>query len=92
MLLRSFWGTEHIFRKHFSPAQGLLNAKVGYIGGNSNHPSYREVCSGNTGHAEGVELDFDPSLVSYAELCEFFYRTHDASQVCMRFISPHVTE
>lgn len=74
-----FWGTEHIYREHYKKEQGLLDAKVGYIGGkdSSKNPSYQEVCTGRTGHAEAVQIKFDPSKVSYAELVEFLYRTHD---------------
>lgn len=74
-----FWGTEHIFRKYYGGGKGLLDAKVGYIGGkeSSKNPSYEEVCTGRTGHAEATQIEFDPSKVSYAELVEFFYRSHD---------------
>ncbi|KAF7288918.1 Peptide methionine sulfoxide reductase [Mycena indigotica] len=74
-----FWGTEHIFVKHFPPAKGILKTTVGYTGGKetSTNPDYRTVCSGATGHAEAVRIEFNPNLVSYAELVEFFYRTHD---------------
>ncbi|KAK4058267.1 hypothetical protein OIO90_000424 [Microbotryomycetes sp. JL221] len=75
----SFWGTEHMFRKHFKD-KGLIDAKVGYIGGNAESPSYRQVCSGSTNHAEACKIDFDPSKVSYAELVEFHYRMHDPTQ------------
>ncbi|KDE02942.1 hypothetical protein MVLG_06539 [Microbotryum lychnidis-dioicae p1A1 Lamole] len=75
-----FWGTEHMFRKHFI-GQGLKDAKVGYIGGKTSNPSYREVCSGSTQHAEAVKLEFDPSQLSYATLVEFHYRMHDPTQV-----------
>ncbi|KAI1003488.1 hypothetical protein K3495_g4712 [Podosphaera aphanis] len=71
-----FWGVEHIFRREFSP-KGLYDARVGYIGGSSQTPSYKEVCSGRTGHAEAVQLVFDPKKVSYRQLLEFFYKMHD---------------
>jgi len=71
-----FWGTEHLYRKHFAN-KGLLDAKVGYIGGDLDNPSYRAVCGGKTGHAEAVQLIFEPEKVSYRQLLEFFYRTHD---------------
>ncbi|KAJ5232215.1 hypothetical protein N7468_005171 [Penicillium chermesinum] len=73
-----FWGVEHLYRKHFG-GKGLLDAKVGYCGGKTSSPTYRAVCSGNTGHAESLRVTFDPSLVSYRQLLEFFYRMHDAS-------------
>ncbi|KAL1958435.1 hypothetical protein VTO42DRAFT_4536 [Malbranchea cinnamomea] len=72
-----FWGVEHLFRKHFGNGKGLLDAKVGYCGGVTNAPTYRSVCSGTTGHAEALQMVFDPSIVSYRQLVEFFYRMHD---------------
>lgn len=77
-----FWGVEAIFKDHYGKGKGLLDAKVGYIGGkdSSKHPTYEEVCTGRTGHAEAAQVKFDPSIVSYAELTEFFYRTHDPTQ------------
>lgn len=78
-----FWGTEHLFRKHFAD-RGLIDAKVGFIAGDKSRfpkPSYREVCSGDTGYAEAAQLSFDPAKTTYAELVEFFYRTHDPTQV-----------
>lgn len=74
-----FWGVEHLFRKHFGNGKGLLDAKVGYSGGQTSSPSYRAVCGGDTGHAEALQMTFDPSLVTYRQLLEFFYRMHDAS-------------
>ncbi|PPR01288.1 hypothetical protein CVT24_006363, partial [Panaeolus cyanescens] len=80
-----FWGVEHIFLKYFPPAEnkGILSTKVGYTGGKEDvqNPSYRQVCNGTTGHAEAVRIEFDPSVVSYADLVEFFYRTHDPTTV-----------
>ncbi|MBW0567844.1 hypothetical protein O181_107559 [Austropuccinia psidii MF-1] len=76
-----FWGTEHIFRHHYQNGKGLLAIRVGYTGGKIENPFYRQVCSGSTQHAESVKLQFDPNQVSYAELVEFFYRTHDASHL-----------
>ncbi|MCJ1376231.1 Peptide-methionine (S)-S-oxide reductase [Loxospora ochrophaea] len=71
-----FWGVEHLFRKHFD-GKGLLDARVGYTGGNTKNPSYRAVCFGNTGHAEALQVTFDPAKVSYSTLLEFFYKMHD---------------
>ncbi|GAM88519.1 hypothetical protein ANO11243_065520 [Dothideomycetidae sp. 11243] len=71
-----FWGVEHMFRHHF-PRDAVLDAKVGYIGGDTNSPSYRAVCTGRTGHAEALQMTFDPAKVSYTALLEFFYRMHD---------------
>ncbi|KAI1907665.1 Peptide methionine sulfoxide reductase [Ophidiomyces ophidiicola] len=72
-----FWGVEHLFRKQFGNGKGLLDARVGYCGGNASSPTYRLVCTGGTGHAESLQVVFDPSLVSYGQLIEFFYRMHD---------------
>ncbi|KAJ5287716.1 hypothetical protein N7478_003402 [Penicillium angulare] len=74
-----FWGVEHLYRKNFGNGKGLLDAKVGYSGGQTSDPNYRAVCSGSTGHAEALQVTFDPSIVSYRQLLEFFYRMHDAS-------------
>ncbi|KAK4109339.1 methionine sulfoxide reductase A [Canariomyces notabilis] len=71
-----FWGVEHLYRKHFAD-KGLYDARVGYIGGDTANPSYRAVCSGNTGHAEATLLIYDPTRLSYTQLLEFFYRMHD---------------
>ncbi|RGB35075.1 peptide-methionine (S)-S-oxide reductase [Rhizophagus diaphanus] len=68
-----FWGVEHIFKKHFDN----INTRVGYIGGATSNPRYREVCSGNSGHAEACQIEFDPTKTSYETLVEFFYKTHD---------------
>ena len=54
-----------------------MDARVGYIGGKSDSPSYRQVCSGNTGHAESLLVVYDPDKVSYRQLLEFFFRMHD---------------
>ncbi|CAK7198450.1 Peptide methionine sulfoxide reductase [Sporothrix eucalyptigena] len=71
-----FWGVEHEYRKHFA-GKGLYDARVGYIGGDAANPSYRAVCSGNTGHAEATQITFDPAQISYRQLLEFFYKMHD---------------
>ncbi|OAA55244.1 Peptide methionine sulfoxide reductase MsrA [Niveomyces insectorum RCEF 264] len=71
-----FWGVEHEYRKHFG-GKGLYDARVGYIGGDAQNPSYRAVCSGQTGHAEATQITFDPARISYRQLIEFFYRMHD---------------
>ncbi|CAG8470701.1 10358_t:CDS:2 [Diversispora eburnea] len=70
-----FWGVEHMFQKHFK--QFDINTKVGYIGGKTNNPTYKEVCSGKTEHAEALQIQFDPNKVSYETLIEFFYKIHD---------------
>jgi peptide-methionine (S)-S-oxide reductase len=71
-----FWGVEHLFRKQFAN-RGLLDARVGYIGGDTQSPSYRSVCSGRTGHAEALQIVFDPEKVTYRQLLEFFFKMHD---------------
>ncbi|SAL99795.1 hypothetical protein [Absidia glauca] len=68
-------GVEHLYNKHFK--KDGIKTKVGYIGGHVNDPSYRQICSGTTDHAEALEITFDPKAVSYATLIEFFYRMHD---------------
>ena len=72
-----FWGTEHYFQKE----KGVIKTAVGYIGGHVDSPSYRQVCSGTTGHAEAVEVIFDPSITTYETLARLFFETHDQSQV-----------
>ncbi|KAI2604198.1 PMSR-domain-containing protein [Hypoxylon fragiforme] len=71
-----FWGVEHLYRKHFGN-KGLYDARVGYTGGDVNSPSYRAVCTGQTGHAESVQLHFDPQRLTYQQILEFFYQLHD---------------
>ncbi|GBE86831.1 Probable peptide methionine sulfoxide [Sparassis crispa] len=70
-----FWGVEDLFTKQFT--KGLSKTTTGYIGGSAPNPKYRDVCSGATGHAEAVRFEFNPSVVKYDDLVEFFYRSHD---------------
>lgn len=67
-----FWGVEHIFLKHYPIAEkkGILKTAVGYTGGkeDATNPSYRQVCTGTTDHAEALRIEFDPSVVKYDEL------------------------
>jgi peptide-methionine (S)-S-oxide reductase len=72
-----FWGVEHIYRKHFGNGKGLIDARVGYSGGSTNAPSYKQVCTDTTGHAEALQFTFDPKIVSYETLIDFFFRIHD---------------
>ncbi|KAJ7290077.1 peptide methionine sulfoxide reductase [Mycena rebaudengoi] len=80
-----FWGTQHIFLKHFPPAagSGILATAVGYTGGASHitNPSYKDVCSGTTEHAEALRIEFDGAKLKYSDLVEFFYRSHDPTTV-----------
>jgi methionine-S-sulfoxide reductase len=68
-----FWGTEEFFRK----VPGVLETRVGYTGGHLENPTYKDTTTGTTGHAESVELKFDPTKVSYAELLTLFFKMHD---------------
>jgi methionine-S-sulfoxide reductase len=72
-----FWGVEWVFRQ----VPGVLQATSGYAGGITPNPTYREVCSHRTGHAEVVEVVFDPGQVSYEQLLEVFWAMHDPTQV-----------
>lgn len=72
-----FWGTQF----HLQQLRGVLSTIVGYTGGQVANPSYEQVCSGTTGHAEAVQVIYDPSLVSYEALARLFFETHDFSQV-----------
>jgi peptide methionine sulfoxide reductase msrA/msrB len=72
-----FWGTEYWMQR----APGVLATRVGYTGGTLENPTYRDVCGGGTGHAEAVEVIFDPAVTDYAALVRLFFETHDPSQV-----------
>lgn len=72
-----FWGVE----ARFSEMSGVLDTAVGYEGGSLEHPTYKEVCSDRTGHAEVVQLIFDPSRLSYESLLDAFFALHDPTQV-----------
>ena len=68
-----FWCTEAIFLR----IKGVIKVQSGYMGGHVKNPTYKEVCNGETGHAECIQVSYNPALVSYAELLEIFWKTHD---------------
>jgi peptide-methionine (S)-S-oxide reductase len=68
-----FWGVEEAFRQ----IKGVTSSSVGYTGGTMKNPTYKDVCSGRTGHAEAVEVEFDPSQVTYEQLLTVFWQSHD---------------
>ncbi|MEE9464168.1 MAG: bifunctional methionine sulfoxide reductase B/A protein [Candidatus Neomarinimicrobiota bacterium] len=72
-----FWGTEY----HLSKLDGVISTTVGYTGGHKGNPTYQQVSAGNTGHAEAIEVIFDPGRVTYEELARLFFETHDPIQL-----------
>lgn len=72
-----FWGTEYFFER----AEGVISTDVGYIGGTVKNPSYKEVCTGKTGHAEATMVKYDTRKTNYEEMCKLFFETHDPTQV-----------
>ncbi|HZV76223.1 MAG TPA: peptide-methionine (S)-S-oxide reductase MsrA [Candidatus Babeliales bacterium] len=72
-----FWGVEDAFRH----VPAVIDAVSGYIGGRTEHPTYRQVCGHGTGHAEAVEVTFDPQRVSYDDLLNVFWQIHDPTQL-----------
>src|SRR5436305_5520911 len=72
-----FWGVEAAFRQ----IKGVISTSVGYSGGSLQNPSYRDVCTGRTGHAESVEVVYDPARVSYDDLLRVFWENHDPTQL-----------
>jgi peptide-methionine (S)-S-oxide reductase len=72
-----FWGVEDAFRQ----VKGVTSTAVGYTGGHTKNPTYKEVCTDRTGHAEAVEVEFNPDQVSYRELLAVFFQSHDPTQL-----------
>ncbi len=72
-----FWGTEYFLRR----ADGVVSTEAGYTGGHTENPTYKEVCTGKTGHAEAVRVVFDPAKTDFRTLARLFFETHDPTQV-----------
>lgn len=72
-----FWGVEAAFQR----VPGVVDTAVGYSGGHTDNPTYRDVCTDETGHAEVIQVTFDPSQVTFAQLLEVFWNAHDPTQV-----------
>jgi peptide-methionine (S)-S-oxide reductase len=68
-----FWGVEKLFGEQ----EGVVETRVGYLGGTLKNPTYEQVCSGRTGHAEAVEITYDPSKIKYSDLLQIFWSYHD---------------
>ena len=72
-----FWCTEAVFKDLI----GVSGVESGYTGGHVDHPSYRQVCGGDTGHAEAIRVSFDPELIAYDDILDIFFATHDPTQL-----------
>ena len=72
-----FWGVEELFRT----TNGVLETSVGYMGGETDNPTYKDVCSDTTGHAEVVQIKFDPAIVAFGALVDIFFDNHNPTQL-----------
>ncbi len=72
-----FWGTEYFMKKH----SAVISTEVGYCGGKTENPTYEDVCTGNTGHAEVVKVDFDADKKNFEDVLKLFFETHDFTQI-----------
>jgi len=72
-----FWCTEAVFKD----LAGVSGVESGYVGGHVDHPTYRQVCGGDTGHAEAIRVTFDPETISYDDILDIFFATHDPTQL-----------
>src|SRR3546814_5834215 len=72
-----FWCTEAVFQS----LEGVEGVESGYIGGNVANPTYKQVCGGDTGHAEAIRITFNPAVISYADLLDVLFATHDPTQL-----------
>ena len=72
-----FWGVEAAFREF----NGIISTTVGYMGGHTENPNYGDVCKGNTGHAETLQITYDPAKISYDQLLETFWNNHDPTTI-----------
>ena len=75
-----FWGVEEFFRK----INGVVTTQVGYSGGDTQNPTYQDVCNNSTGHAEVLEIQFDSNIISYKKLLDFFWECHDPTTLNMQ--------
>lgn len=72
-----FWGVQYYFDK----VPGVVDTTVGYTGGHTEDPSYEDVCTHTTGHAEAILIEFDPTKISYEDLCRYFFKMHNPTQL-----------